>query len=138
MKNVPTNSSILKSKADQLDVDKLVTVPVDLSKLRDAEKIMLLKKLYIILRWKILKINLATNTTLDAKINEVKGEIPGITNLAAASALNAKINEVKGKDTNITNLATTTAVTTVEKKIPNVSNLVKKTDRNTKISDIEN
>ena len=45
-----------------------------------------------------MKINLATNTTLNAKINEVKGEIPGITNLAAASALNAKINEVKGKD----------------------------------------
>ena len=42
--------------------------------------------------------NLATNNTLNAKINEAKGEIPSITNLAAASALNAKISEVKGKD----------------------------------------
>ena len=40
---------------------------------------------------------------------------------------------------NITNLATTTtALTAVENKIPNVSNLVKKTDYNTKISEIEN
>ena len=39
---------------------------------------------------------------------------------------------------NITNVATTTADTVVENKIPNVSNLVKKTDYNTKISEIEN
>ena len=38
---------------------------------------------------------------------------------------------------NITNLATTTALTAVENKIPNVSNLVKKTDYNTKINEIE-
>ena len=35
--------------------------------------------------------NLVTNTTLNAKINEVKGEIPSITNLAATAALNNKI-----------------------------------------------
>ena len=40
--------------------------------------------------------------------------------------LNAKINEVKGEIPNITNLATTSALTAVENKIPNVSNLVKK------------
>ena len=38
--------------------------------------------------------NLATNTTLNAKINEVKNEIPSITNLATNVSLNAKINEV--------------------------------------------
>ena len=37
-----------------------------------------------------------------------------------------KINEVKGEIPNITNLATTAALTAVENKIPNVSNLVKK------------
>ena len=36
------------------------------------------------------------------------------------------------------NLAATTALTAVENKIPNVSNLVKKTDYNIKISEIEN
>ena len=40
--------------------------------------------------------------------------------------MNAKINEVKGKIPNITNLTSTTALTAVESKIPNVSNLVKK------------
>ena len=39
----------------------------------------------------------------------------------------------------ITNLATTTtALTAIENKIPNVSNLVKKTDYNTKISEVDN
>ena len=37
----------------------------------------------------------------------------------------------------ITNLATTTALTAVENKILNVSNLVKKTDYNTKTNNIE-
>ena len=36
--------------------------------------------------------NLATNTTLNAKINEVKKEISSITNLATIAALNAEIN----------------------------------------------
>ena len=38
----------------------------------------------------------------------------------------------------ITNLATTTALTAIENKIPNVSNLVKKTDYNTKVSEVDN
>ena len=36
--------------------------------------------------------NLATNTTLNAKENEAKGEIPSIAYLATTVALNAKIN----------------------------------------------
>ena len=47
-------------------------------------------------------------------------------------------NEVKNKIPSITNLATTTALTAVENKIANVSNLVKKTVYNTKISETEN
>ena len=56
----------------------------------------------------------------------------GISNLATATALNAKINGVKNKVPNITNLATITALTVFENTMPNVSNLVKKTDYNTK------
>ena len=72
--------------------------------------------------------NLATNTTLNSKINEVTNETFSISNLATTTALNAKINEVKSKTPVITNLATTTttAVTAVEKKIPNAINLVNK------------
>ena len=64
--------------------------------------------------------------------------MPSITNLATNSALNAKLNEVKDKRPNITNLATTTAFTAVENKIPNVSNLVKKADYNTKLVKLKN
>ena len=49
---------------------------------------MLLNKTYIILRSKILKIiNLATNDSLNVKINEVKKEIPSTTNLATITAV---------------------------------------------------
>ena len=67
---------------------------------------------------------LATNTTLNAKKNKVKNEIPCITNLAATAALNAKINKVKNKIPDITNLATTTALTAVENKLPGHSKCI--------------
>ena len=41
-----TDLSSLKTEVDKSDVDKLVPVPNDLSKLSNVEKIMLLKKLY--------------------------------------------------------------------------------------------
>ena len=68
----------------------------------------------------------------------LKNEILGITNLATNPAFNAKINDFKGKIHSITNLSTTVALTTVEDKISNASDLVKKTDYNTKINEIEN
>ena len=142
MKNVPSNLNNLKNKVDKLNVEKLVPVPVDLSKLSDVVKNDVAKKdVYNPnienIEDKIPDItNLAANTTLKAKINEVKKEIPSITNLAT-TALKAKINEVENKIPNITNFATT-ALTSVENKIPNVSNLAKRTDYNTKISEIEN
>ena len=43
-----TNLANLKTKVDKLDINKLVPVPVDLSKLSDAVKMMLLKKMYMI------------------------------------------------------------------------------------------
>ena len=52
--------------------------------------------------------------------------MPNITNLATNASLNAKINEIKGEIPNITNLATTSVLTAVENKILSVSNLVKK------------
>ena len=88
----------MKSKVDELDVDKCVPVPVDLSKLGNVVKSDAAKK--DVYHAKIKNIedkipditNLAVNTTLNAKINEVKNEIPSITNLATTTALNAKIN----------------------------------------------
>ena len=43
-----TNLASLKTEADKLDIDKLASVPADLSKLSDVVKIMLLKKLCMI------------------------------------------------------------------------------------------
>ena len=98
----------MKSKVAKLNVDKIVPVSVDLSKLSDIT-------------------NLATNTTLNAKTNdEVKGEIPCVTNLAISTALNAKITEVKNEIPYITSWATNNALISVENKIPNISNFVKK------------
>ena len=44
MKNVPTNLSNFKSKADKLNVDKLKPVPIDLSKRVDVVKNDIIKK----------------------------------------------------------------------------------------------
>ena len=43
-----TNLANLKTEVDKLDIDKLVPVPVDLSKLSDEVKNDVVKKLYII------------------------------------------------------------------------------------------
>ena len=83
--------------------------------------------------------NLASNTTLNAKVNEVKNEVPSITNLATNASLNVKTNEVKGEIPGIISLAATAAFTTVENKITNLSDLVKKkkTDYDANISEME-
>ena len=44
MKNLPTNLSNLKSKADKLDIDKLAPVPVHLIKLNNVVKNDVVKK----------------------------------------------------------------------------------------------
>ena len=45
-----TNLANLKTEVDKLDIDKLVPVPTDLSKLSNVVKNMLLKKMYMILK----------------------------------------------------------------------------------------
>ena len=107
----------MKSKTDKLDVDQLVPVPVDLSKLSDVVKNDVVKK-----------------DVYNAKIKSTEDKISDITNFATNASLNAKINEVKDEIPSITNVATAAALTTDENKIPNVNNLVKKVDYNAKIS----
>ena len=57
LKKVPSNLGNLKSKVDKLDVDKLVSALVGLSKLSDVVSNNVVKKMYIMPRLKILKIN---------------------------------------------------------------------------------
>ena len=109
LKSLPNALSTLKSKVDKLDIDKLVPFPVDLSKLSNVVKNDVVKK-----------------TEYNAKIKNIEDKIPDITNLATKAILNTKINEVKTEIPIISGLATTSALTAVENKIPNVSNLVKR------------
>ena len=92
MKNVPTKLSNLKSKVDQLDVDKLIPVPVDLSKLSDALKNDVVKK----------DVYNAKIKNLNAKTNEVKNKIPNITNLA--TTITNVLTAIENIITNISNL----------------------------------
>ena len=128
----------MKTKVDKLDVNKLVHVLFDFSKLSDVVKNAVIRK--DVYNAKIINIenkipditNLASNTTVNVKINEVKVETPSITNAATTVTLKAIINYFKGKILSITNLGTTATFIAVENKIPNVSNLVKKTYHDTK------
>ena len=88
LKNIPYNSRNLKRKVEKIDVYKLVPVPVDLNRLSDVVKNdFITKHVYN----KIPNIrNLASNTTLNPKVNEVKNEISSIINLATNASLNTK------------------------------------------------
>ena len=57
-------------------------------------------------------------------MKDIEDKIPGITNLVTSTTLNAKINEIKGETRGITNLATSTALTVVENKIPHNSKYI--------------
>ena len=70
---MPNNLSNLKHKVDKLDVDKLVPVSDDLSKLSDAVKNDVVKK-----------------DVYNVKIRNIEDEIPDITNLATNATLMLK------------------------------------------------
>ena len=65
---------------------------------------------------------------------ELENKIPDVTYFLKK----VKFTELENKIPDISNLATKSALTTVENKIPDISSHVKKTDYNTKITDIDN
>ena len=137
-----TNLANLKSEVDKLDIDKLATVPVHLSKLSNVVKNNVVKKtVYDKLTAKVNNINtsgLVKNTDYNTKITEIEDKIPDSSSFVKKTDCNTKITEIEGKIPGISGLATKTALTTVENKIPSITGLVKKTDYNTKITDVEN
>ena len=137
-----TNLANLKSEVDKLDVDKLTTVPVDLSKLSNVVKNDVIKKtVYDKLVAKANNINtigLVRKTDYNTKITEIEDKIPDSSSFVKKTDYNTKVTEIEGKIPDISGLATKTALTTIENKIPSINGLVKKTDYNTKIIDIEN
>ena len=77
----------MKSKADELDNNKLLPVPVGLSKLSD-----------------VLENDVVKKDVYNGEIKDIEDKIPDITNLTTETTLNAKINEVKGEITRIIKL----------------------------------
>ena len=86
----------MKINVHELDVDKLVPIPVNLSKLSDVVK------KYVV------KIDVYND-----KMKNIEDKITDVTNLATNMTLNANINEVKGQIPSITNLTTTTVLLTL-------------------------
>ena len=88
----------LKTEVDKLDIDKLATVPVDLSKLSNVVKNDVIRKtLY---------------EKLVAKVDNIDAS-----GLVKKPDYNTKITEIEDKIPDISGLATTT----VENKIPSIS-----------------
>ena len=135
-----TNLATLKTEGDKLDIDKLVSVPVDLSKLSDAVKNDVVKKdVYNKLVTKGNSIDTSgfvLKTKYDTEKSKFENKIPDTCGLVKKTDHGAKIANIEGKIPDVNDLATKTALTAVENKIPSVSILVKK--KNAKVTDIEN
>ena len=135
----------LKTEVDKLDIDRLVSVPTDLSKLSNVVKNDVVKKNdYDELVTKVNAIDtirFVLKTKYDTDKSELENKIPDTSGLVKKANYNTKITEIEGKIPDISNLATKTALITVENKIPNISRLPTKTELNTvenKIPDISN
>ena len=121
-----TNLANLETEVDKLDIDKLVPVPTDLSKLHNVVKNYVVRKtVYNKLVAKVNNIH-TSDFVLKPKYNtdkiELENKIPNVTDFVKK----AKLTELENKIPDISNLATKTALTFDENKIPSVSNLVKK------------
>ena len=125
-----TNLANLKSEVDELDIDKLKPIPTDLSKLSDAVRNNVVKKTdYNKLVTKVDNIDtsgLVKKTDYNTKITEIEDKIPDPSSFVKKTDYNTKITEIEGKTPGTSSLVTKTALTSVENKIPDISNLAKK------------
>ena len=133
-----THLANLKTKVDELDIDKLAPVPFDLSKLGNVVKNDVVKKtVYDKLVAKVNNIDTSDfvlKTKYQTDKTELEKKIPNVTDFVKE----AKLTELENKLPDISNLETKTALTTFENEIPDISNLVKETGYNTKVTKIEN
>ena len=160
-----TNLANLRTDVDKLDIDKLVPVPFDLSKLSYVVTNDVVKKdVYDKLVTNVNAIPLndidtsrfVLKTKYDRDKSELENKVPDTSGLVEKTGYNTKIAKIGGKIPDISNLATKTPLTIVENKIPSVSNLatkkaltnvenkildvnslVKKTNYNTKVVEID-
>ena len=101
----------LKTKVDKLDIDKLPTVPVDLSKLSNVVKNDVVKKtVYDKLVAMVDNIDtsgLVKKTDYNTKISEIEDKIPDSSSFVKKTDYNTKITETEDKIPDISGLATT-------------------------------
>ena len=126
-----SNLDSLKTAVDKLDINKLVPVPVDLSKLSDVVKNDVVKKtVYDKLVAKVNSIDTSAfvlKTKYDTDKTELEKKIPDTGVLVKKKKdYNTKITEIEGKIPSISGLAINAVLTAVENKIPNISSLAKK------------
>ena len=96
-----TNLANLKTEVDKLDIDKLVPVPVDLSKLSDAVKNDVVKKtVYDKLVAKVNSIDKSSfvlKTKYDTDKIDLEKKIPDTSGLVKKTDYNSKITKIEGK-----------------------------------------
>ena len=105
-----TTLATLKTDVDKLDIDKLVPVPADLSKLSDVVRNDVVKKeVYNKLVTKVNSIatsDFVLKTKYDTDKSELENKIPDTSDLVKETDYNTKITEIEGKIPDISNLAT--------------------------------
>ena len=124
-----SNLASFKTEVDKLDIDKLVPIPVDLSKLSDVVKNVVKKTVYDKLVAKVNSIDTSAfvlKTNYDRDKSEIENKIPDTSGLVKKTDYNTKTTEIEVKIPSISGLATNAALTAFENKIPNISRLVKK------------
>ena len=126
-----TNLCSLKNEVDKLDIDKLTTVPVDLSKLSNVVKNDVVKKTVydkLVAKAKYIDTgDFVLKTNFNTKITGLENKIPNTNGLVKKTDYNTKITGIENKILDISSLATKTALPTVENKIPSINNLATKT-----------
>ena len=127
----------LKTEVYKLDIGKLVSIPVDLSKLSDAVKNDVVKKTEY--NKLVTKVDNSDTTNFvkknkyekngsdfEDKISKIAKKISDISGLVKKTDFDTKVTEIEGKIPSITGLPTNSELTAVENKIPSVNSLVKK------------
>ena len=125
----------LKTKVNDLDVDKLKTVPINLKKLNDVISKKVVKK--------------TKYNKLNMKVNSLENKVPDISTWIYINEYNTdkqglekKIKDFDRKILDVSNLISNTTLKTnideINKKIPDVSDLVTNTALNAKIDEVEN
>ena len=118
-----SNLVSLKAEVDKLDIDKLVPVPVDLSKLSYVAKNDVVKKDCV---WQLVaKVNNIDTSRFMLKIkydidkSELEKKIPDTNRLVKKTDCNAKISEIEGKIRSTCGLAANSALTALKLKKQN-------------------